>query len=895
MLTHKSLGRAEERSKSHPLRGKPRFVRRLALATTSLLALSLTLVGACSSSDTESSPAAPSAGAGGAGGAGGEAGEAGQAGTPVTGKGNPSDFPAASACPQTCADACAKLDACGGADSEDFPLGSPDCLARCSLAEKGPMWGDISSHFKCCTAQPSCDAVRSCGGWLKDTSTSAACKKMCSCFFGGMGISAAQAAGGAPKGYVFAERALAVQKRNSSALALPDAVTERPFGRFTMLTAARELTDGEATSLAKDVETLPTFRDARGGLAVATGRVFIRAETPARRAAAEKLTRPFTVRSLSKLGWSRGLHVLEHDDAWAAVRAVEALQGAGFEAELDLVREYRTRFAPNDPKYPDQWHLHNTGQKGTAAGVDVRADEAWDITRGSPDVIVAIHDDGVDLDHPDLAPNLAPISPINWPDDWQALRDKGQFGGHGTSCAGVAAAKGDNGIGVSGACPDCRILPALLGLSTAGGAFQVSDADIAQHFKDITDAGAAVISNSWGIQTGDARFADSSFPSPDIAMVTADALDYAETKGRGGKGTVVLFAAGNDNSPLDSTAAYKTVIAVGAVDDGGLKAYYSNHGPELDIAAPSSGGLAGITTTSIPYGGNGGTTDNFGGTSSACPLVAGVVGLMLSANPALTAKDVRDILQKTATKIDPAQGAYDASGMSEVYGAGLVNAYTAVAMSKGLCKTPAECQAPSDTCNGCKKAACEPCRTSAECAEGACQAVAALGRSVCVPKAASGVCPTDHTLVGDRCLPSRAACGLCEGAEAVCNGQDDDCNGAVDDGAGACQGNGYCPAGSSDCGAGRVCAGVGCAKQCNNDADCGGDIDCKAVKDRYGASDKSKKACAESSVAGCKMGCEVLAASLPQDQTDAFVECMKSGKASCGAVHSCVAMLPIKF
>lgn len=874
-------------------------MRSIALLSASALALVCLSVAACSTDESQGTLDVPtSTGTGGSStaGSGGAAGSGGDAGTGAVGpqsKGDPTTFPME--CPKTCADACAKLDTCKGAESPDFPLDQTECLSRCALAEKGPVWDDISGNFKCCTAQESCTVVQACGGWLKDTSTSASCKKMCTCFFGGMGIEAAQAKGGAPKGYAFAQHAVAVRAKSPSPLSLPKGVAVRSFGLFSMLTADRELTAAETASFAKDVEAVPTFRDGRGGLAAATGRVFVRAETSARRATAAGIAKGNTSRSLAPLTWSRGLHAIDHDDAWAALRTVEALRAAGFEAELDLVREYAKTFVPDDPKVADQWHLHNDGQKGVATGVDVRAFEAWDVTTGSPDVVISIHDDGIDLDHPDIAPNLVPGKTINWPADWQSLRDMGQFGGHGTSCTGVAAAKGNNGVGVSGACPDCRILPALLGLSSVSGGFQVSDEQIAQHFKDIADAGAAVISNSWGIQTGDARFADATFPVPDIAMVTADALDYVETKGRGGKGTVVLFAAGNDNSPLDSTSAYKTVVAVGAVDDNGLKSYYSNHGPELDIAAPSNGGLVGITTTAVQVMGMGGYTNAFGGTSSACPLVAGVAGLVIAANPNLTAKEVRDILQKTATKIDPAGGAYDANGMSEFYGAGMVNAFAAVSLAKGTCKTPADCKAPSDACPSCQKAGCEPCRTSAECASGACQAVPGLGATVCVPKAASGVCPADHALKGDFCIPSRKACSLCIAAETACNGQDEDCNGTVDDGEGACMGNGYCPTGGSDCAMGKVCAGVGCATSCNNDADCGEGVDCKAVKDRYGASDKAKKACAASNATGCKTGCEVLAASLPQDETDAFVECMKDGKAACSAAQKCAALLPIKF
>ncbi|MCU0693948.1 MAG: S8 family serine peptidase, partial [Polyangiaceae bacterium] len=202
-----------------------------------------------------------------------------------------------------------------------------------------------------------------------------------------------------------------------------------------------------------------------------------------------------------------------------------------------MVRRYVKNYStPNDPKFSDQWHLHNTGQSEAIAGVDGRVAEAWDITRGSPEVIIAINDDGVDINHPDLATNCT--APLNFPSDWeQQLGDPmAGFGNHGTSVAGVAAAIGDNDQGGSGVCPGCKIMPHVVG-EAVGVALQMTDQEIADGFALMVDQGAWIISNSWGPGAGDPEFKTSSFPVPGVPSIIKNAFAYAETNGRGGKGT----------------------------------------------------------------------------------------------------------------------------------------------------------------------------------------------------------------------------------------------------------------------------------------------------------------------------------------------------------------------
>jgi subtilisin-like proprotein convertase family protein len=173
-------------------------------------------------------------------------------------------------------------------------------------------------------------------------------------------------------------------------------------------------------------------------------------------------------------------------------------------------------------------------------------------------------------------------------------------------------------------------------------------------------------------------------------------LHQVATEGRGGKGCVILFAAGNENAPLDGRkddvtyyqgfALHPDVIAVGASNSLDLRSDYSNYGAGLTLCAPSSGSPGrGVVTTdrsgSLGYAG-GAYTTTFGGTSSATPLAAGLAGLILSVNPDLTAAEVKQIMMRTADKIDEAHGRYE-NGYSPLYGHGRINAARAVEYASG--------------------------------------------------------------------------------------------------------------------------------------------------------------------------------------------------------------------
>ncbi len=355
--------------------------------------------------------------------------------------------------------------------------------------------------------------------------------------------------------------------------------------------------------------------------------------------------------------------------------------------------------------YPDQWGFHNTGQSGGTAGIDIKAPEAWGITRGDGNIKVAVIDMGVDLSHPDLMANLLPGYDATegcaggsnggcWGDD-----------SHGTSCAGIIGAI-NNDIGTVGIASDCKIIPIR-------SYYSYSDSGELK-LRSETDWAIEAINHAWEIDGADILSCSWSIPSPNPAINAeiSAALNY----GRNNLGCVIVFAAGNENSSISWPANSNTgVMAVGAMSQCGERkrsnsttifldkgvlpdplgvscdheySWGSNFGPELEFVAPGvkiatsdNQGTAGVNKSS---GADGDYTTQFGGTSAAAPLVAGISALMLSVNPNLTNTMVRDILESTCTKVGP----YNYSTGSPIRaragtwnqdtGCGLVNAYAAV-------------------------------------------------------------------------------------------------------------------------------------------------------------------------------------------------------------------------
>gem|GEM_PF-1972442 len=337
------------------------------------------------------------------------------------------------------------------------------------------------------------------------------------------------------------------------------------------------------------------------------------------------------------------------------------------------------RSSTNDPNLGYQWSLNNTGssiQYNGTPGADMDVFNAWGVTHGSSSVKVAVIDEGVDLVHPDLVANLLA--------GYDAT-GQGSNGGpsgndaHGTACAGIIAAVGNNNLGVAGVAYGCKIIPVRIAYSNAQGNWVTSNTIIGNGLNWAWQtAGAHILSNSWG--------------GGSSSTTINNAITSAVTSGRGGLGSPVLFAAGNDNGANSYPATQTNTISVIAMSMcyqrksptscDGETFWGSNYGSGADVAAPG----VKIATTDISGSAGYSTSDytgTFNGTSSATPNTAGVMALILSANPNLTQTQARYALESTCEKVGSYTYNSNVSGQpngtwSNDLGYGLVNAYQAI-------------------------------------------------------------------------------------------------------------------------------------------------------------------------------------------------------------------------
>ncbi len=353
---------------------------------------------------------------------------------------------------------------------------------------------------------------------------------------------------------------------------------------------------------------------------------------------------------------------------------------------------------PSDPMYPDHWGHNNTAQLpdldwgGTydhtlpntvgTPGFDANAESAWDQGYGSSAVIIAIIDSGVDQGHPDLTQ----VQGYDFGDNDNNPADDSAQAGHGTACAGIAAANVNNGLGACGAAPNARIM--ALKVANSAGSMFFSAIENALYYA--ADNGADIVSMSLGA-------AISSDPATDAA------IDYAFNAG-----VTILAATGNENaSTISYPAIHQNVIGVGAaspcgdrkrssssfaeVNSGvntdpngytcdGERWWGSNYGTNtadargaVDVIAPTI-----LPTTDIQGSGGyepGDYSSFFNGTSCATPYAAGVCALIVAQNPGWTPTQVRDQLVNTAQDITNVESG---AGWDRYSGYGMVDAAAAV-------------------------------------------------------------------------------------------------------------------------------------------------------------------------------------------------------------------------
>lgn len=308
---------------------------------------------------------------------------------------------------------------------------------------------------------------------------------------------------------------------------------------------------------------------------------------------------------------------------------------------------------PNDPLFSRQWSHYNDGSfslSPATVDADIDTDLAWDITQGDPDLIVAVLDSGLKLDHPEFAGRIVAgydfVNNDNDPTDDH---------GHGTNVAGIALAKGNNSIGYAGVNWNSQIMVCKI-LDHQNLGFYDWWAD-AIYFA--VDNGANVINMSVGGS------------SPSILL--EDAINYAFDNN-----VSVVVSSGNQNSVIQYPARYPNAIAVGSTNpnDTRSKPFFwnpnsgSNFGAELDFVAPGNFIFGPSFNSDTNY------DSYWGGTSQAAPHVAGVISLMLSINPDLTVTEIRQILEETSE--DQVGDSFDTPGWDMYYGHGRINAYNAV-------------------------------------------------------------------------------------------------------------------------------------------------------------------------------------------------------------------------
>jgi len=316
-------------------------------------------------------------------------------------------------------------------------------------------------------------------------------------------------------------------------------------------------------------------------------------------------------------------------------------------AEPDYYR-YKKINIPNDSRFSDLWGLYNTGQNNGSPDADIDAPEAWDLSTGNPDVVVAVLDSGVDYNHEDLKANMwknpgeIPNNGIDddgngYVDDYHGIDaivssgDPMDDDGHGTHASGSVAAVGNNGLGVTGVCWSCRIM-ALRFLSKDGGG---SISDEIEGIQYAVNQGVKIVSGSFGEYS--------------FSRSEKEAIDAARNSG-----VLFMFAVGNDGENNETEPHYpssnnsENIIAVGVSDRNDRLVSWSDYGiTTVDVAAPGDD----IYSTVLNNG-----YQSESGTSMATPHVAGLAALLKSFRPNLNWLDIKNLILDNGDLIPSAAG-----------------------------------------------------------------------------------------------------------------------------------------------------------------------------------------------------------------------------------------------
>jgi thermitase len=355
-------------------------------------------------------------------------------------------------------------------------------------------------------------------------------------------------------------------------------------------------------------------------------------------------------------------HIAEFAEPNFVLRETRPFQPAALPTETN-------ELAPTDSNFGLQWSLKNTRQfQGSEQGADINATRAWDVTRGAGNIKIAVIDEGVFASHPELSGKVLP--------GYNALNGTGdttpKIGDHhGTGVAGIIAAQSNNSAGIAGVCWLCQILPVQVAETDSHGDWVTTTGTLASGIDWAWQNGADVLNNSWTMNA----------PSDTVQL----AIINARFGGRGGKGSTIVFASGNQNSSAVSFpgSLNSYVIAVGASNwcdqrktpannacNNGLNSgvWGSNYGAALDLIAPGEA----LYTTCNGSQCTSGAYTYLSGTSVSTPLVAGAAALLYALNPNLTPDQVQTALQNGAKDLGSA-------GRDNETGYGRLDAYRALA------------------------------------------------------------------------------------------------------------------------------------------------------------------------------------------------------------------------
>lgn len=414
--------------------------------------------------------------------------------------------------------------------------------------------------------------------------------------------------------------------------------------------------------------------------------------------AAKKAASSLGLRLKSEPAYSPDSLVFTADTPAQALSASADMRRAGFSKSSPKLFRHGLKFyfLPDDPLFTNQWHIRGRGQNGAKKASDARITPVWEqrgaggsLIRGQG-IRIGITDDGIEMTHPDLESSLDTSLSYDWGTEEAGGDPVNGDDNHGTAVAGVAAATGYNGVGVSGAAPAATLVSQRIDFSN------FTDQKEAETFVH-GGSSIRIKNNSWGYQAN--------APSP------VGKLSSAAVKAAADNGTIILFAAGNGLQNEDNTNFHFEqnsiyTLAVAASNDQGRQTDYSTPGASVIITAPSGGDVYGLsssrpqgTSTTDRTGENGynhsgstgdypdlNYTDSFNGTSSACPVASGVTALVLQANPTLNWRDMKEIYIRSATRNDSGDSDWARNGaglwFNHKYGAGLINASEAVRLAK---------------------------------------------------------------------------------------------------------------------------------------------------------------------------------------------------------------------